>query len=86
MSEIALNFTREEYGARLEKTRERMRQAGLDTLIIADPSNMNWLTGYDGWSFYVPQCVVVAMTGEPIWFGRLQDTNGARRTALAEPR
>ncbi|GAA4649419.1 ectoine hydrolase DoeA [Kistimonas scapharcae] len=85
MSEIALNFTREEYGARLEKTRERMRQAGLDTLIIADPSNMNWLTGYDGWSFYVPQCVVVAMTGEPIWFGRLQDTNGARRTAWLSP-
>ncbi|MEI8598543.1 aminopeptidase P family N-terminal domain-containing protein [Vibrio sp. M60_M31a] len=44
-------------------------------------SNMSWLTGYDGWSFYVPQCVIVGPEGEPIWFGRCQDANGAYRTA-----
>ena len=77
----ALNFTREEYDARLAKTRAAMQRAGIDTLIVTDPSNMHWLTGYDGWSFYVHQCVIVPSDGEPIWYGRGQDANGARRTA-----
>jgi len=41
---------------------------------------MAWLTGYDGWSFYVHQCVIVGPTGAPIWFGRGQDGQGALRT------
>jgi Xaa-Pro dipeptidase len=41
---------------------------------------MNYLTGYDGWSFYVHQGLVVALEGEPLWFGREQDSNGARLT------
>ena len=77
----ALNFTRQEYDARLAKTRASMQRAGIDTLIVTDPSNMHWLTGYDGWSFYVHQCVVVPPDGEPIWYGRGQDANGARRTS-----
>lgn len=58
-----------------------MEAKGIDVLIVSDPSNMNWLTGYDGWSFYVHQCVVVPPTGEPIWYGRGQDANGAKFTA-----
>ena len=42
---------------------------------------MAWLTGYDGWSFYVHQAVLVPPEGEPVWFGRGQDANGAKRTA-----
>ncbi len=75
-----LKFTREEYAERLAKTRRSMEAKGIDTLIISDPSNMAWLTGYDGWSFYVHQAVVVPGDGEPVWFGRGQDANGAKRT------
>lgn len=75
-----LNFTRAEYGERLAKTRAAMAKRGIDLLIVSDPSNMAWLTGYDGWSFYVHQCVLVPPEGEPIWFGRGQDANGAKRT------
>jgi Xaa-Pro aminopeptidase len=32
-----------------------MEAKGVDLLIVSDPSNMAWLTGYDGWSFYVHQ-------------------------------
>lgn len=53
---------------------------GIELLIVTDPSNMAWLTGYDGWSFYVHQCVVLSLEGEPVWFGRGQDSNGAKRT------
>ncbi len=80
MPDIVLNFTRDEYAARLTKTRAAMARAGFDLLIVSDPSNMAWLTGYDGWSFYVHQAVLVAMDGEPVWFGRGQDANGAVRT------
>ncbi len=69
MTEPALNFTREEYATRLDKTRAAMARQGVDLLVVSDPSNMAWLTGYDGWSFYVHQCVVVPPTGEPVWFG-----------------
>ncbi|AYG63329.1 ectoine hydrolase DoeA [Rhizobium jaguaris] len=81
MSEPTLNFTRSEYADRLAKTRRAMEKAGVDLVIVTDPSNMHWLTGYDGWSFYVHQCVLVPGSGEPIWYGRGQDANGAKRTA-----
>ncbi len=81
MSEPTLNFTRAEYAERLEKTRRAMEKAGVDLVVVTDPSNMHWLTGYDGWSFYVHQCVLVPGSGEPIWYGRGQDANGAKRTA-----
>ncbi|MGH6760972.1 MAG: ectoine hydrolase DoeA [Phyllobacterium sp.] len=78
---VELNFTRAEYDERVAKTRRAMEKIGADILIVTDPSNMHWLTGYDGWSFYVHQCVVLSMEGEPIWYGRGQDGNGAKRTA-----
>jgi ectoine hydrolase len=82
MGQAKLNFSRGEYDARIAKTREAMESAGIDLLIVTDPSNMAWLTGYDGWSFYVHQCVLLAGEGDPIWYGRGQDVNGARRTAF----
>jgi ectoine hydrolase len=75
-----LNFTTTEYAQRLQQTREAMADAGIDVLIASDPSNMAWLTGYDGWSFYVHQCVIVLLDEDPIWFGREMDGNGAKRT------
>ena len=69
-----------EYRARLERVRASMAHAGIDTLVITDPSNMGWLTGYDGWSFYVHQAVIVSHDADPLWWGRAQDVAGARRT------
>jgi len=82
-----LHFSREEYQARLARTRRAMEKAGIDILFVEDPSNMAWLTGYDGWSFYVHQGVLVFPDEDPIWWGRGQDRNGAIRTAwIAEDR
>src|SRR6188768_3770172 len=86
MLDVELKFTREEFAARLDKTRKAMEAKGIDLLICSDPSNMNWLTGYDGWSFYVHQAVIVPPTGNPIWYGRGQDAAGAERTSwLPDP-
>ena len=79
-------FETEEYHARISKTKARMDEAGIEILVVADPANMNYLTGYDGWSFYVPQVVVVAMAAaEPVWIGRGMDVNGARQTTFLQP-
>ncbi|GAB6063424.1 M24 family metallopeptidase [Deferrisoma palaeochoriense] len=76
-------FEKTEYLQRIAKTKKRMEEAGIDVLIVSDPANMNYLTGYDGWSFYVPQVVVVALDKEtPVWIGRGMDANGARYTTF----
>ena len=79
---MMLNFSQNEYDSRIKKTRKAMFERGIELLIVTDPSNMAWLTGYDGWSFYVHQCVVLSLDGEPVWFGRSQDANGAKRTCF----
>ncbi|MBO9409427.1 M24 family metallopeptidase [Shimia sp. R9_1] len=73
-------FSQAEYERRIAKTRRAMEKAGLDLLFITDPSNQAWLTGYDGWSFYVHQGVLLGLEGEPIWWGRYMDALGGRRT------
>ena len=74
-----------EYERRLASTRTAMEKAGFDALFVTDPSNQAWLTGYDGWSFYVHQGVIVPMQGEPIWWGRMMDMFGGRRTCWMHP-
>ena len=71
-------FTKEEYQQRLNKVKKSMREKGIDLLISQDTSNMNYLTGYDAWSFYYAQCVIVHVdANEPICFVRAQDARGA---------
>ena len=74
-------FAPSEFARRVADTRTRMRKAGFDLIVCQDPANMCWLTGFDGWSFYVPQCVLVHVDEEaPVWFGRAQDARSARIT------
>ena len=84
---MPLPFEIDEYSARLARVRAAMEARDLDMLVLTDPSNMGWLTGYDGWSFYVHQAVIVTHDADPIWWGRAQDVAGARRTVwMAEDR
>ncbi len=84
MPDVPLNFSREEYTRRIAKARRAMERQGIELLIVTDPSNMAWLTGYDGWSFYVHQCVLLAQEGDPVWYGRSQDAFGAKRTVFMD--
>jgi len=73
-----LPFTKKEYVQRLRRVKAMMQQRRIDVLVATDPGNMNWLTGYDGWSFYVHQGVIVSLDhDEPVWFGRHMDKNAA---------
>ncbi|MEM9497546.1 MAG: M24 family metallopeptidase [Pseudomonadota bacterium] len=75
-----LPFTRDEFDRRIALTRRDMDARGIDLLFVTDPSNQNWLTGYDGWSFYVHQGVLLTLSGCPMWWGRHMDMLGGRRT------
>ena len=85
MANVALHFPLSEYHRRIAQTRGAMATKGLDLIIVSDPSNMAWLTGYDGWSFYVHQGVLLGLEGEPVWWGRGMDGNGAKRTVFMAP-
>ena len=52
-------FPKEEYAERIAKARLAMDSADCSCLLIASPQNLNYLTGFDGWSFYTPQFLVI---------------------------
>jgi Xaa-Pro dipeptidase/ectoine hydrolase len=71
-------FAVDEYKKRLKKVQSSMQEKGIELLISQDTANMNYLTGYDAWSFYYAQCVIVHVNAEePICFVRAQDAGGA---------
>ena len=73
-----MNFSKEEYKARLKKVQSSMQEKGIELLISHDTANMNYLTGYDAWSFYYAQAVVVHVNAEePLCWVRKQDAGGA---------
>ena len=74
-------FDDKEYQRRLNTVKALMVDRSLDLIICQDPANMTWLTGFDGWSFYVPQAVLVHTDLQlPLWFGRTQDVKSAAMT------
>jgi ectoine hydrolase len=76
-----MEFSHMEYAERLRKTKELMMEKGIDVLLITDPANMNYISGYDAWSFYVHQMLVVVIDeNQPFWIGRGQDANAAKIT------
>ena len=48
---MAPAFGKAEYDSRLAKVRKAMQDRGLDAMVIGDPANINWLSGYDAWYF-----------------------------------
>ena len=73
-----MNFSKNEYKDRLKKVQQSMQEKGIELLISQDTANINYLTGYDAWSFYYAQCVIVHINAdEPICFVRAQDAGGA---------
>ncbi|MFY9921519.1 MAG: Xaa-Pro peptidase family protein, partial [Mycobacterium sp.] len=73
--------TKSEYTDRLRRVREAMAQNGFAALVVCDPANLFYLTGYNAWSFYTPQCLLVGADGSPHLFTRAMDAAGAGFTA-----
>lgn len=74
-------FLPAEFRRRVDNVKKRMDAAGLDLLVCQDPANLFYLTGFDSWSFYTPQVVLVHVESDmPIWFGRPIDAKSAHIT------
>ncbi len=85
-STVPLPFSRQEFATRLTAVRADMQARGLDLLIVTDVANQHYLTAYDGWSFYTPQVVIVAVEDiEPVWIGRAMDAAGGKLTSWMRP-
>jgi ectoine hydrolase len=69
-----------ECAGRLRRVQEAMAQRAFGALVVCDPANLFYLTGYDAWSFYTPQCLLVPAEGAPHLFTRTMDAAGARYT------
>ncbi len=59
-----VNFNDAEYAARVMRVKQRMQGAGIEVLVVTEPNNIYYLCGYDAWSFYTPQALVVFLDKE----------------------
>lgn len=76
-----LHFEIGEFQARLRAVKKEMASRRIDILLISEPPNQNYLTGYNAYSFYTPQLVIVALDhNQPIWVGRFMDRVSAVMT------
>ncbi|MFB9985720.1 M24 family metallopeptidase [Mesorhizobium kowhaii] len=60
-------FDREEYRARTARLRQKMGEHGIDCLLVLEESSINYITGYAGYSDYVPQIALVCQDDEDPW-------------------
>ncbi|MEO0566493.1 MAG: Xaa-Pro peptidase family protein [Pseudomonadota bacterium] len=76
-------FSMEEYLGRLEHVQQLMAARGLDTVIITDPSNMCYLTGFAASSSYVAQGLIFhAGDVLPHFYLRRQDAPAAMHMTI----
>lgn len=74
-------FTAAEHEHRVRAVQRAMARHSFAALVVVDPANVYYLTGYNAWSFYMPQCLIVPADGDPHLFGRPMDMHGAHYTA-----
>ncbi len=75
----------QEFATRLSRVQAGMADASLSALVVSDPANIYYLCGYDAWSFYVPQSLIVPAEGDPQFFGRAMDAAGAAAVSALDP-
>ncbi|WP_048555702.1 M24 family metallopeptidase [Nostocoides japonicum] len=75
-------FDANEYAGRLEHTRALMLEREVDSLVVADPANICYLTGFDACSFYAPQILIVPRQDPMMFFCRSVDAPSAWQTTI----
>jgi len=77
-----MSFGTKEYRERIKKTKEKMALQGIEVLLITDPANIYYLSGYDSWSFYGLQVlIIISDEDEPIWIGHEQEISKVTATS-----
>lgn len=79
-------FGQQEYSERTARLRQRMAERGMDSLLVLNEANMNYLTGYNGYSEYVPQLGLVCQDEDDPWLiVREMDVASATATSYLPP-
>jgi Xaa-Pro dipeptidase len=81
---MALQFSKSEYEARMERLVAAMTERKLDCMLLFAQESMYWLTGYDTFGFCFFQCLVVNRNGEMTLLTRAPDLRQARHTSTIE--
>lgn len=64
-------FSAAEYQERAQRLARALAEHDLDGILVVDPANINWLTGYESRSYYTPQAVLfTSADAQPLWLGR----------------
>jgi Xaa-Pro dipeptidase len=81
---MALHFSKDEFAARMELLKVRMKEEKLDALLIFAQESMYWLTGYDTFGYCFFQTLVVKSDGQMVLLTRSADLRQARHTSIIE--
>jgi Xaa-Pro dipeptidase len=82
---MALQFTREEHLSRIAAARAKLKERGLDALLIFAQESHYYLTGFDTNGYVFFQCAVLQADDTPITLlTRRPDLEGARITSIIE--
>jgi len=60
-------FTTDEFRRRVAGTKRLMAEAGMDALLVLSEPNIFYLTGYEGFSDYVPQLALITANDDVPW-------------------
>ncbi len=66
-----LCFTEQDFAERLARTQQKIAQQSLEGVLLFDPENMFWLTGYQTIGYFTFQAMFVPATGKPILITRV---------------
>lgn len=79
-------FETSEYRERVKKVSKIMESRGIDVLLCLQESNICYLTGYEGYSDYVPQAVILKLGDlDPLLVLREMDVQCATPTVYLDP-
>lgn len=73
-------FSAEEFGSRIGRFQNALRQADVDVAVVHTPENVCYLSGHATPGYYTYQCLVVPAEGEPAVLTRETETVNARAT------
>jgi len=79
---MSLHFTKEEFEDRKLKVIKKLKDEGLDALLMFKQESMYWLTGYDTFGFVFFQCLVLTAKGDLILLTRAPDLRQAQNTSV----
>jgi Xaa-Pro dipeptidase len=79
-----LPFPMAEYERRLRELRERMADAGANTLLVTTPENVCYLTGFESPGYYAFEGLLIPLYGEPVMVPRHLEESGVQARTWIE--